>query len=555
MEPGDLVAIIRTGSGMGALQQFTADKRLLYAAIDRVKFNSFGRVGISSFTPLGSGPDMGSDDANDSIARADEERTSIFAAGSLGAIRYVVDGLRELPGRKSVIMFSENMSLVSKEGIDQRVMDSLRHLTDAANRASVVLYTIDPRGLQVHSLTAADNTRGMTAQQIADVPSQRSEQEIRSQDGLFLLAHDTGGLFLHNTNDIDGALRKAIEDSEGYYLIGYHPDANTFDQKTGDPKFHNVAVRVKVPGLRVRTRAGFFGTSDRERQNVAQTRTAQIQHALTSPFGSAGIHVRLTPLFSAVPGTGSYLNTMLYIDAKDLHFSDEPEGWHKAAFDLVTMTFGDNGQPIDSLDRTYTIRVKDKTYEGAMKQGIIYNVAHPVKKPGAYQMRAVVRDTSSGETGSASQFIEVPDIKKGRLTLSSVVLKEWTPDAKAASVDHPEGQVQEANPEGSAAVRVFHAGSSLLYGYIVLNAQPESAKENQLEVQTRLFRDGKQIYTGKPYAMEVAAQPDPRQLVAGGTMKLGKVEPGDYVLQVLVTDKLAKEKYRTATSFMDFEVK
>jgi hypothetical protein len=94
-----------------------------------------------------------------------------------------------------------------------------------------------------------------------------------------------------------------------------------------------------------------------------------------------------------------------------------------------------------------------------------------------------------------------------------------------------------------------------LYGYIVLNAQPESAKENQLEVQTRLFRDGKQIYTGKPYVMEVAAQPDPRQLVAGGSMKLGKVEPGDYVLQVLVTDKLAKEKYRTATSFMDFEVK
>ena len=129
------------------------------------------------------------------------------------------------------------------------------------------------------------------------------------------------------------------------------------------------------------------------------------------------------------------------------------------------------------------------------------------------------------------------------------------PDAKPASVDHPEGQVQEANPEGSAAVRVFHPGSSLLYGYVVLNAQPESAKQNQLEVQTRLFRDGKQIYTGKPNTMEVAAQPDPKRLVAGGTMKLGKVEPGDYILQVLVTDKLAREKYRTATSYMDFEVK
>ena len=54
MQPGDLVAIIRTGAGMGALQQFTADKRMLHAAIDRVKYNGLGRVGISNFAPLGS---------------------------------------------------------------------------------------------------------------------------------------------------------------------------------------------------------------------------------------------------------------------------------------------------------------------------------------------------------------------------------------------------------------------------------------------------------------------------------------------------------------------
>ncbi len=52
MQPNDLVAIIRTAAGMGSLQQFTSDKRMLYAAIDHVKFNSFGRVGVSSFAPL-----------------------------------------------------------------------------------------------------------------------------------------------------------------------------------------------------------------------------------------------------------------------------------------------------------------------------------------------------------------------------------------------------------------------------------------------------------------------------------------------------------------------
>src|SRR6185436_16389009 len=49
MQPGDVVAIIRTGSGAGALQQFTSDKRILYAAIDRVRWNPHGRSGINLF--------------------------------------------------------------------------------------------------------------------------------------------------------------------------------------------------------------------------------------------------------------------------------------------------------------------------------------------------------------------------------------------------------------------------------------------------------------------------------------------------------------------------
>jgi len=55
IEPGDLVAIIQSSKGMGALQQFTTDKRLLHVAIGRIRFNGLGRVGVSSFAPLGSG--------------------------------------------------------------------------------------------------------------------------------------------------------------------------------------------------------------------------------------------------------------------------------------------------------------------------------------------------------------------------------------------------------------------------------------------------------------------------------------------------------------------
>ncbi len=52
LQPQDLVAIVRTGGGMGALQQFTSDKRQLYAAVEAVKWNSIGRAGVGSFAPL-----------------------------------------------------------------------------------------------------------------------------------------------------------------------------------------------------------------------------------------------------------------------------------------------------------------------------------------------------------------------------------------------------------------------------------------------------------------------------------------------------------------------
>jgi VWFA-related protein len=551
MQQGDLVAIIRTGAGIGALQSFTADKRQLYAAIDRVKYNAFGRVGVSSFQPLGSGGD-------DTGVMA--ERASIMSAGTMGAIRYVVDGLREVPGRKSLVLFSENLKLFTAGGMDQRVMDEARRLTDAANRASVVIYSIDPRGLQYYGLTAADDTSGMSARKLAEVPMQRSREVFNSQDGMVLLANQTGGLFLQNNNDISGQLHKVMADTEGYYLIGYHPAANTFDARTGQPRFHSVKVRLKRAGLHVRSRNGFFGTSDREVMTVARTPQQQITHALTSPFNSGTIPVRLTGLFSYSPKMGSYLNAMLYIDAKGLKFEDEPDDWHKAVFDIVAVTYGDNGQAVDSTGKKYTLRVKGEAYKQALQGGFVYTMHHVVKKPGAYQMRVALRDDGSEQLGAASQFVEIPDVHQGRLTLSSLVIKEndqnpaAKPEAPAAD-EGSEGHSTE-NPDGGPAVRIFRRGTGVMYVCQVLNAETGPDKQANLELHTRLFHDNKMIYEGKPMPLDSKSQEDPKHLVAAGAMKLGpNLEPGDYVLQVIVTDKLAKDKYATTAQSMDFELK
>ena len=548
MQPGDLVAVIRTSAGMGALQQFTADKRLLHAAIDRVRFTN-GRVGVSSFAPLAGAAENGSIDTT----AFNQELEQAYSAGSMGAIQYVIRGLRELPGRKSVVLFSESMRLTFPDGRSQLVEERLRRLSDEANRSSVVIYAIDPRGVIYTGLTAEDRTAGMSPRQVTQVFSQRSNQYLDSQEGMITLAQKTGGLFLHDDNDIAGALRKVVDDGDGYYLLGYQPDAATFDPRTGAAKFHSIKVRVKRPGLEVRSRTGFFGSPDR-REPPPLTPVAQITRALSSPFATGALHVRLTTLFSQDEKKGPIINALLYFDAADLNFSQDPDGMRTATVDIAAVTFDADGRQIDGADKTWKFRVPQATYEQIREKGLLYSIHVPVKTAGAYQMRVVLRDFTTGQLGSATQFIEVPDLKKGRLALSGIVLAAEQPRSVGAA-NPGEGQFVADDPNNSAAVRIFKQGSGIVYGYEILNAHADRDKKPQLLVQTRLFRDGQEVYAGTPAPMNSEGQQNPQRLIGLGSMKLGQSPPGDYVLQVVVTDKLAKEKDRIAAQSMDFEIR
>src|SRR5271157_719745 len=175
MQPGDIAAVIRTGSGMGALEQFTTDKRVLHLAINRIRFNAMGRVGISSFGGGGGG-------LNGLSAMAAADRRSNLNAASLQAITTVVNGLRELPGRKTVILFTEDLRIMSGGAVDPRAQSEYNRLSDAASRSSVVISSIDPRGLQTLALTAADHPR--SAANAASIPMRRSTQMFNSQDGM-----------------------------------------------------------------------------------------------------------------------------------------------------------------------------------------------------------------------------------------------------------------------------------------------------------------------------------------------------------------------------------
>ena len=606
MRPGDLVAIIRTGAGMGALQQFTTDKRQLHAAIERVRFNLSSRS-FSAFAPIGNEIRIKSTvkQGSDGVVRMGEElfaslvkqpgkelddfREEIFSVGTLGALNFIVRGLKELPGRKSVVLFSDGFKMYDQTLGNQRIIDSLNRLTDLANRASVVFYTIDPRGLQPLTMSAADNLSGplttgdptkpdtlgdiTPTQYLLDVEKGVRDRRIEffeSQQGLNYLAQQTGGFLVKNTNDISGAVRRVLNE-EGYYLIGYRPDEATFKGENSSRSFRKITVKVKRPGLRVRTRTGFYGITEEQARPVRRTATDQLYAALTSPFASAGIDLRMTSLFGYDPKKGSFAQSLLHIDARDLSFEEEKEGvfkgFYKTRIDVMAMTFGDNGVVVDQDDRVHTIRLPAQDYRRSVEAGFVYSVSLPIKKPGAYQLRIAVRDTKTERVGSANQLIEIPDMKKGRLTLSGITLRGTNPTSQTAAgaaapmagqiVSQTDNKVDTVDPQAGRAVRKLRRGMVMEYAYYIYNARLDKAtRRPQLETQIKLFRNGQQVYTGKVRDFTGAQIAESGQFVGGGAFQIGgELETGEYVLQVIVTDRLAKDdKYRTATQWIDFDI-
>lgn len=558
MQPGDLVAIIRTSGGMGALQQFTSDKRQLYAAIDRIKWYASGRSGVSAFAPI-TPPTPGEHGAD--IDAAAEEfnqfREDVYAVGTLGAVNYVVRGLRELPGRKSILLISDGFRIFSQDDPNRnfRTLQKLQRLIDEAGRASVVIYTMNATGLQTLMPTASDDLSGRDFQQMQDAMTSRRNAAFETQEGLDYLAYETGGMPIKNTNDLSGGIRRVLADQKGYYLIGYRPDQSTFDPRTGRRQFHHLTVKVTRAGkFKVRMRHGFYGVSDEEKPKP-KTLGQQLFDALVSPFGATGVHLQLTSLFANDAKAGSIMRSLLYVDPRDLTFTEDT-GFHRTTIDVMAITFGDNGVPIDQIGRTYQIKLPNDDYKRIMKDGLVYYVTVPVKKPGAYQLRVSLRDSASDRVGSASQFIDAPDIKKKRLALSGLVVRGQSANqsVNAAMATQSEGR-EEGDAETSAAVRHFKAANVMTYAFYVYNAKLDTTSHPQLMTQVKLFRDGAEVFTGKESQFNPGQQTDMQRLAAVGAIKLGTdMTPGDYVIQVVVTDLLADKKHRVATQWMDFQV-
>jgi len=561
MRDGDLVAIVRVIGGKGLLQQFTTDRQLLRRAISAVTLvvHPYSTSEVPDPTQF-TNPVLAAVVDSPTATVDSHEAPEIFSSNddnirynrSLSAIttaNLVIESLKQIPGRKNLVLITEGIPIFEIHDSGSTYSNTagiLSQLTDNAFRAGVVINSLDPRGLRAtpgvkgFQATPAKSAMGggMTgASAIEDSSFGKGDAGTNSalggmlaggaeHLGLSTVAGYTGGVAVINTNDFESGLNKILARSSGYYNLAYKP-TEKFDNK-----FHKLEVKVRRSGARVYSHTRYLARE--ERTTGPLTKDEEVAAAASSPLAKTEIDVTPSIAMKLLPAKAS-LDVHMLIGANKLHFTETPTGTYQVSFDVVAFIFDQVGKRYGGLSETVNLNLSAEDYRHAMKEGLGYSAATELP-PGYYQVRAVVREASSGNIGTFSKYLEVPDISKGKLAMSSVFLIAF------------DTQTKKLTP--LQALRELNRKQDLRYVAMIYNPKLRDGKP-QLRSQM-IISQGNSVLFREPEQTVESNGSSP--VVKMGQLGLAKVAPGRYTLTLVITDTLADKKNQTIIHNIDFSV-
>ena len=558
MRDGDLVAIIRTVGGKGLLQQFTSDRQLLRRAIASLTitvtpFNAFNNTTPDRF---GSNPSVvsGEGTGNSDLSAEEQgiinlndpnEETQRLFRGlmSISTADFVIDSLKQIPGRKSLLLISGGIPIFEANStgtVYSNVSHLLTLLADHAMRAGVAISTMDPRGLKaspgVASFTATPGRSALGSEDPTFGRGGGSDEMFgpalagaSEHLGLGTVAEATGGVSIVNTNNFKSGLDKVLARSNAYYLLAYTP-ADKFDNKP-----RKIEVKVKREGARVYSHRGYIARE--EKAAAARTKEEEIVAAAKSPIARRDIDV--AAILNLKPGTGKNGNRLdihLAVGADKLTFTRSAEGKYQTSFDVVGFIYDYLGRVRGGFSETINTDLSPEKYQEALKTGLTYS-ANTDLPPGYFQVRAVVREAATGYVGTISRYAEIPDITNGRLAMSSVFLFAVDPSAKTS-------------PVPLLAVRQVSSKQELRYAALVYNPKISNG-QTQVTSQTIISQGSNVLYREPEQAIPYSGSSPVTKI---GQVAVAGVAPGRYTLTIVVTDQLADKKMRTLARSVDFTV-
>jgi len=425
-------------------------------------------------------------------------------------------------GRKLAFFISDGFLLdAGPHAPDLR--GKLDKIIDAAQRAGVVVYSIDSRGL---TNDAVDVRQGNAR---LDIGAPLGEAEAR-QDAMNALAGDTGGRALRNTNFFDRWVGKMLDETSNYYLLAWRPDTDA--EKT--PKFRRVQISIaNRPELTVRAPRGHL-TGPRsadvaaDQKSVANhatpTAETELRDALADYYPSRDLPTFLSLAYLNTPKNEMLLTTSFQVGTGALDYGED--GKQPATVRIAGVILNEKGKVTGSFKSQLNVKAMDESPDSG---GVIYN-DRTVLPPGIYQVRAAARDEKSHHLGSALQWIVIPDLTARQLTTSSILLGAQVVQNRSAN---------DANAQVQLSVDHRFARSSRLgYWIFIYNAKRDGKGAPNLTVQSAALRNARQILNG-PTRKIVNGGDDADRIAFGEDLPLQSLPPGNYELVVTVKDEIS----------------
>ena len=378
IRPDDRVGLyVLVGDGsLRVLHDFTSDATSLVRAVSSLR----GNVSMAL---------AGEEDA----ARLEAELRDLFEDSRLTEMGQHFQGLRAVAtidalesigrhlsgarNRKNLIWVSAGFPLGAFGYRGRSRTREITRATRALNDANVALYTVDARGL-IPTLTGVPGNQTFTTLSMVAL----------NQDILQSVAEETGGRAFLNTNDIQGAVRRAVDDARMTYVLGYYPTNEVWDGR-----FHRVEVKVNRPGVEVRHRRGYVAVATQKQ--ASSERSAALQAAVASPIGASGLG--LTLRIDPVEGRPSAYRLAVHVEPGGIAL--EPRGDEsRGALDVIVAQIRADGADARRVDRV-DISVSGERLQQFLRDGL--RIEHTVTlAPEAERLRVVVRDDRTGAIGA-----------------------------------------------------------------------------------------------------------------------------------------------------------
>lgn len=533
MTPADLISIASFGSKLTVNQEFTDDRDILLETVNKFQTGVMSELAGLSNTDVDTSDTAGfsTDDTEFNVFNTDRK---------LSALEDMARRLTALPEKKALIYFSGGVDRTGMENQSQ-----LRATVNAAVRGNVSFYPIDVKGLTADPPGGGAATASPSGTGLFTGQTQGNQRTARygQQDTLTSLAADTGGKALLEDNDLTTGIRRAQQDMQGYYVLGYY---SSDDRRDG--QFRNVDVKL-APATQSRLSAkldyrdGYYAEKDWKRFS-SYDKEKQLEDALLLGDPVTELPLALEVNWFRFSRDRYFVPVAVKVPASVIPLAKKGTA-ETAQLDFIGQVTNAKGAVLVNLRDAIKIQLRDPADQIASRS-LTYDTGFMLA-PGPYKVKMLARENLSGRMGTFEMSFTIPDLGtvKDDVRLSSVVWSNQrvalTEAVGTASKDLAKKQDQHPlvlNKQKllPSVTHAFRNGQTLsAYAEVYDPATGESG--GQTAAIVGLYRGNELIAQSAPATSTVEG----RRVRLLADLPLKNLNPGEYVAQLTVVDQVGKK--------------